>query len=372
MVNVIKTDTSSNSHILRANLTRIFFVSLGMCVFVLFVILIACMDARAEVPGLLTVVSWIYLASCVGFALLSRVLLRLKEPVSSKLPFRLFWILYCVYFFYLIYADMLLNGSFLSYGVFSLVLILVPLFSPMEQAYFFFTQVVFAVILLIKTGTGLSGIACVCIYNALLFAASRVYYQKTAENQSLKERLSSYSGTVSRDPLTGFYNRSGLEKMAAPIIDEAARKKRTMSLLLVDIDDLCSINTFYGTQNGDLFIKEIGGIIRTTSARSTDLICRMIGGRFIVLLNGNSPKECLALAERIRGAVEAAHIPTGRNSCNPYVTVSIGVSTIIPEDADALSYLIDDAYEALLDGKRDGKNNVTCTDDFVSVQLHFV
>jgi diguanylate cyclase (GGDEF)-like protein len=165
-------------------------------------------------------------------------------------------------------------------------------------------------------------------------------------------RLLSILGRAARlDPLTGVLNRGGFEERFTQEIARARRNEEQVTLLVADIDRFKQINDRFGHVAGDAVLERVARIL-VDATRSHDVVARLGGEEFGVLLPKATREEGVEVAERIRHAV--AHMePDG---CGPIaVTVSLGVATF-PDDGtcrDSLFRLADAAVYAAKDMGRD-------------------
>jgi diguanylate cyclase (GGDEF)-like protein len=158
----------------------------------------------------------------------------------------------------------------------------------------------------------------------------------------LYERLELISIT---DDLTGVPNRrAGIERIEA----ECARARRSggsVSVIMLDVDVLKSVNDRYGQAAGDEVLKEVARRVKAT-IRTYDVVARLHGGTFLVLAPGEETSGALSMAERIRATVEDVSVATGGSTHR--VTVSAGVASLDSSDetADALIARADTALSA--------------------------
>ncbi|MBX3539102.1 MAG: GGDEF domain-containing protein [Chelatococcus sp.] len=157
---------------------------------------------------------------------------------------------------------------------------------------------------------------------------------------------------ASRDPLTGLYNRLGLENALARRPDPLARQ---YAVILIDIDDFKHINDTRGHMVGDAVIKACGDTIKR-SLRATDLVARVGGEEFVAVLPQISRDEAHTLSERVRTAVEQEEVSAGNATVR--FTISIGLSHANARLGN-FSELIVDADKHLYRAKAEGKNRVT-------------
>lgn len=159
------------------------------------------------------------------------------------------------------------------------------------------------------------------------------------------------------DSLTGLNNRRFFESQLSQALDRAFRAGAPLSLMILDIDHFKSVNDTYGHDAGDLVLKAFAQRIRS-AVRSADIVCRLGGEEFVVIMLDTSLDHARGIAERVRGVVESAPFPvdpTGEQKIS--VTSSIGVAA---RGADARAdALMRRADKALYRAKAAGRNRVT-------------
>lgn len=154
------------------------------------------------------------------------------------------------------------------------------------------------------------------------------------------------------DSLTGVNNRRHFLDLGRRELAVHNRSNRSISLLMLDLDHFKSINDSKGHAVGDAALKLFISICRET-VRETDIIGRIGGEEFAVILPDTDLEKACNSAERIRSAVEVA---TGSNKEIPSFTVSIGVTTAATDDS--LDTLINNADRNLYLAKTNGRNRV--------------
>jgi len=160
------------------------------------------------------------------------------------------------------------------------------------------------------------------------------------------------------DPLTGLHNRRYALPCLRDMARNAAKTGQSFAVMLLDLDHFKAINDTHGHSTGDAALVEVAARLRRES-RPGDLVARIGGEEFLVVLPETGPEEARATAERLRRAIEAA--PVARPRGGPVsVTVSIGLSIGRPHDglAQGIEPLLDEADTALLAAKSDGRNQV--------------
>ncbi|WLI37754.1 GGDEF domain-containing protein [Pseudomonas hefeiensis] len=159
------------------------------------------------------------------------------------------------------------------------------------------------------------------------------------------------------DPLTGVLNRRGFEDRVTMLMKNRCG---TTSLALCDIDKFKSINDTYGHDVGDNVLREVGHLLRT-SARKRDIVGRLGGEEFAVLLPDTDAREAHECAERLRAAIENG-TPVTLDAVGP-VTASFGVGSLGPKETWKGLYKRVDLL--LYQAKRTGRNR-TVADDLPS------
>jgi diguanylate cyclase (GGDEF)-like protein len=163
------------------------------------------------------------------------------------------------------------------------------------------------------------------------------------------------------DPLTGLLNRSSLEARFAEIAEQAAQTRESVCVLVCDLDRFKAVNDRYGHERGDGVLKDAAYALRK-QLRSFELIYRLGGEEFLIVLAGTTLGEGRDVAERARAALSGAR-PGGLP-----VTISIGVAAARGADVsyDALFRAAD---AALYEAKRAGRDRVVVDGDAADVRL---
>lgn len=185
----------------------------------------------------------------------------------------------------------------------------------------------------------------------------QVTQQLDAANRELA-RLSSIDG------LTGIANRRRFDEALRHEWRRAARSALPMSMLLLDADEFKAFNDGYGHLAGDECLRDLARLLESSLRRPSDLVARYGGEEFAIILPETAAAGALAVAEAVMAALREAAIPHGHSSVSPFLTVSIGVATALPERGDEHGYelLITLADEALYKAKRGGRNRIVQAD----------
>jgi diguanylate cyclase (GGDEF)-like protein len=158
------------------------------------------------------------------------------------------------------------------------------------------------------------------------------------------------------DGMTGIYNRRHFLALADREWARARRYGRPISFLMIDIDYFKSINDEFGHQVGDEMIVHLANLARDCK-RECDVLARIGGEEFALLLPETDLAQAQVVAERLRSEVAANSLVVASRSIP--ATVSIGVATSVAAMND-VSHLMKAADQALYDAKRAGRNRVIC------------
>jgi diguanylate cyclase (GGDEF)-like protein len=162
-----------------------------------------------------------------------------------------------------------------------------------------------------------------------------------------------------RDTLTGLYNRRKFMQLAEQELARAARVPGELSLLMVDLDHFKHINDQYGHPAGDAALQQAAAILQQ-GVRGTDLVARMGGEEFIVLMPNTGRTGAMAAAEKLRHALSER--PLDLLGQSVAVTASIGVTGLPAHQRASIDVLYAAADAALYAAKKNGRNRVECAE----------
>lgn len=168
------------------------------------------------------------------------------------------------------------------------------------------------------------------------------------------------------DGLTGLPNRRKAESRLHAEIARAKRHDQPFSVALLDIDRFKRVNDTYGHAAGDHVLKTLAGVL-FRELREVDLVARLGGEEFLVILPATDPPGARRTAERLRCAVERAGATLPGGTALTY-TVSIGVASW-PDDGETAELLLERADQALYMAKREGRNRTVVYSEMLKVTL---
>jgi len=154
------------------------------------------------------------------------------------------------------------------------------------------------------------------------------------------------------DELTGLYNPRGFAIAANRLFAQSARHNRPTSVLMIDSDNLKTVNDTHGHDAGNRLLRHLATSIQA-ELRATDVAARYGGDEFIVMLPETPAKGAWEVAERIRRAIAARplELESGRIS----TSISVGIATF-PEDGGSLDALASRADRAMYAAKQAGRD----------------
>lgn len=170
------------------------------------------------------------------------------------------------------------------------------------------------------------------------------------QNIELLEQIELLREATIRDSLTGLYNRRYFFQTGEKLLENARRQNLEICVAMIDIDRFKAINDNFGHMNGDLVIKQLGELLKK-SFRSSDIVARFGGEEFIIMTANMNQAHLFEHFEQIRRNIAQRDI-CGRDF-KKRVTVSIGVTTRLPENLDDMIKIADGL---LYKAKKAGRN----------------
>jgi diguanylate cyclase (GGDEF)-like protein len=194
------------------------------------------------------------------------------------------------------------------------------------------------------------------------------YIKKPFKQELVKARIRTHIEIVGQmqiserlgltDPLTGIPNRRNFDERIAMEWRRAIREQKPISFLMMDIDKFKTYNDTYGHPQGDALLKGAAKLFTEKVKRPADLVARLGGEEFGILLPNTALKAALVIAENIRAGIEALRIPTADGSMKTKTTISIGAASMIPVKDDKAENFISQADKNLYTAKEGGRNRI--------------
>ncbi len=185
-------------------------------------------------------------------------------------------------------------------------------------------------------------------------------YMDITDRKNAEEKLKEANEALTRlsvsDGLTQIANRRKFDEHLTIEWTRLKREKQPLSLILCDIDFFKLYNDSYGHQAGDACLKAVAKTIEQNVKRPADLAARYGGEEFAVILPNTQPEGALQLSEKIRKSIQDLKIPHSGSKINSYVTLSLGISGMVPDATGTPQILIEKADKALYKAKENGRN----------------
>lgn len=184
-------------------------------------------------------------------------------------------------------------------------------------------------------------------------------YQALRESQQqLQKSNFELQRLTNTDGLTGIANRRYFDDYLGAEWKRARRDQQELSLLLIDVDDFKLYNDTYGHVAGDLVLKQVAKALEGSVVRPADLCARFGGEEFAVILPGVGINGAVVSSQRIFKALDELRIPHSNSTVGEWVSVSVGAATMIPQEHQTQSDLIEIADQRLYRAKSLGKRRV--------------
>jgi adenylate cyclase len=158
------------------------------------------------------------------------------------------------------------------------------------------------------------------------------------------------------DGLTQISNRRCFDDYLFKEWQRHLREQQPIALILIDIDYFKRYNDHYGHQGGDECLLRVAQAINQTAQRPTDLVARYGGEEFAVVLPNTYIKGAMNFAESIQRAIAKLAIPHAQSDVSAYVTLSMGVTSLVPTLTTSPEQLIAHADQGLYAAKAQGRN----------------
>ena len=191
--------------------------------------------------------------------------------------------------------------------------------------------------------------------NLLVVLSERVRSHNRVIADSYGELRKAEQSAVT-DALTGLGNRHTMEAAFPAEIERSVRDGRSLSLIMLDLDNFKRLNDAYGHITGDRVLASIASIL-LRQFRPSDILVRFGGDEFAVLLPNVSGDQAMVIAERARQAVSSYDLSADGDDAPLSVSVSIGVAELT--EGQSLDALLCAADEAMYRAKRSGRNAVS-------------
>ena len=185
--------------------------------------------------------------------------------------------------------------------------------------------------------------------------------QRTQDLEQANQLLAALSLT---DSMTGIANRRSFDSMLSAELSRAARTRKSIALMMFDVDYFKSYNDFYGHPEGDICLRRVAGLLQSHARRASDLVARYGGEEFVMLVVDIDADNAMVMAENIRASLEALALPHPKSLISTgCVTTSIGVAVLVPDELQTPELVVRLADKAMYRAKEQGRNRVVLAGD---------
>ena len=167
---------------------------------------------------------------------------------------------------------------------------------------------------------------------------------------------------VARDGLTGLKNRGAFDDYFPRMWQQALRDRRSIALLLIDVDHFKPYNDRYGHQAGDQALRRVAQVVQGFARRPLDIAARYGGEEFVLALFDLNADNVSEMSDQLRKSIHALNITHEDSPTALFVTASIGVAIVGPRIGRNPEGAVQVADEALYSAKRSGRNCVSVVD----------
>jgi diguanylate cyclase (GGDEF)-like protein len=151
------------------------------------------------------------------------------------------------------------------------------------------------------------------------------------------------------DGLTGISNRRKFDESIVMLYQAALRNKTPLGLVILDIDFFKQYNDYYGHSCGDDCLKKIAGMLMNVAKRAVDVVARVGGEEFALLLPSVDTVQLKIITHAIHGNMKQFAITHANSAVSNFVTVSIGATSLLPKNVQGVDILFkhaDDLYQS--------------------------
>ncbi|MDG2990376.1 diguanylate cyclase [Candidatus Synechococcus calcipolaris G9] len=184
---------------------------------------------------------------------------------------------------------------------------------------------------------------------ALALQQAELYRNLEAANQELQQM-------VFIDGLTQIKNRRCFDELLPKEWRRALREQTPLTLVMIDIDFFKDYNDHYGHIQGDETLKQVAQLLQSHLRRPGDMAARFGGEEFVLLLPNTEQAGALEVVHQLQQELAQLHIPHRPSTINPYLTLSFGIATTIPQAEHGPDDLLAVADQALYRAKAEGRD----------------
>lgn len=191
-------------------------------------------------------------------------------------------------------------------------------------------------------------------------AQPAVVRAKAQNYLALKKHHDMLEGFSFKDGLTGLFNRRYLNEHLERSWNEAFQQQAVLTLIFADVDYFKNYNDFYGHLAGDACLQKIAEAIQSSLVWPAAMAARYGGEEFMVILPGHAMMAAIEQSRRIQDRLAEMQLQHAKSQVNPFVTLSMGLASIVPTAPRQEKVLVEMADMALYKAKKTGRNNFQC------------
>lgn len=191
-----------------------------------------------------------------------------------------------------------------------------------------------------------------CIINQ----QSEELQEKIRELQIIKDENDRLDSLAIEDSLTGLLNRRGIDRFTTLHWKNCFRYSLPISFLLMDIDCFKKYNDNYGHLQGDITLQNVSRLLKKSIYRPDDMLGRFGGEEFLICLPNTNNEDAIKIAERVHFNFSEQKLEHLYNHNVNYLTMSIGIYTVIPTDSSSIDKALENADKQLYLAKEAGRN----------------
>ncbi len=190
-----------------------------------------------------------------------------------------------------------------------------------------------------------------------LLARTKTQIKRKRYNDHLRDSVQQTMQMAIKDSLTGLHNRRYFDSHIEHNFNKAMTSDTALSVLMLDIDHFKSVNDVHGHSAGDDVLREFARRLSKSIRTNVDMICRIGGEEFVVVMPTTDHQLAYVVAERMRREIAAHPFIVDKGAKQIPVTISIGISSLEGKN-DSIDALMKRADHALYEAKKTGRNRV--------------
>jgi len=343
----------------RRNVQRVVFVPLFMAAVAVAGVVFLHRSEAYRNSLYLSVAMALYAVISLAFSCFAVQLLKRKSKRSELWLFQMIYMIVNTGFLtYISYGFLKATGSLFVYALSVLAGACLLLYSKGEYALCAGIECLLPLVLYMEEALFPQHMLAI---GAVQLLGAVIALQMYAAGQNAEEYRRKYIQeikTAERDPLTKINNRRGMMRRVMSVWPKLEQAKRTVAVMVIDIDHFKKYNDKFGHPGGDACLCRVADMIKQSVKEVPGLVARIGGEEFLVFVHGLDDREVYGLAEQVRSNIEGMGMPHSEEAKYRYVTVSIGVATDCCSKEISFGGLYRRADKELYRAKNTGRNRI--------------